>query len=799
MVVGGRIPLVFARVYDSENAGRADFGPGWQLAAAETITMAGEKATLTTESGSTLEFVEAGNKKFRLEQEHPTDYAGLARIDANTIQASLRTGFTKEFKRIDDLFRLTRIADSNGNELRLSYQGGLLVRLEDNAHFIVIRRNKSGRVTQIQDDALRSVSYSYDEAGHLIETVDLGGNHWHYSYWDDGRLNKATDPLQRLNFGVVFDDKGKVRWLQLPAGSIQFTFDPSARATTVVDRKRLTSHFFQNQDGITTRVINALGEETSIGLDGNRNVTALLRDGVAVETMRYDAGHGLLSRHTITNSGAVDRQYIYGDKGLLTRIEIANKEPQVFTYDKRGNPVLASLPDGDHGFAFANNGDLTSFSLQEAKLVFTTSSEGQIASMQRDGGAATSFAYAPGGELSEMATPGAARIKYEYQPSGLRAKMVYSDGRRVEYEYDAAGNLLSTKVFNAKGQQINGQKLEMNEAYQLVRWTLFDGTETNFRYDPNGNLTELKKGAEVTQFEYDGLDRLTAVVTPAGERLTYSYKPGERSLIEQHEHGSIDIADLRDTGLTFAGMFNVSASRPLTAAFGTVRFSESLGAFQMANSDGSEIILPHQKVEAGLARLHLFQAGVAEKAMRSGFNIPFNSMFIPAEYRTINCCPECYFDGDEWYCPPCSGGGGPGLPDHLVVLQDGTLPVNCSNPTIARAITYEVVDIDGIGLLDPFAFTETFDSETSTCGPGISPSNCAVSLTAPFLLTDLISTGCTGFDCTITATNQRWFICGGVLGIFDQPIGSPGTLEVHPGIIFVGGTLFFLPGTPIFP
>jgi hypothetical protein len=44
-------------------------------------------------------------------------------------------------------------------------------------------------------------------------------------------------------------------------------------------------------------------------------------------------------------------------------------------------------------------------------------------------------------------------------------------------------------------------------------------------------------------------------------------------------------------------------------------------------------------------------------ARQASFNIPFNTMFMPAEYASINCCPECYFDGSEWYCPPCSGGG----------------------------------------------------------------------------------------------------------------------------------------------
>ncbi len=40
LVAAGRIPLVFARVYDSSGKGSADFGPGWILSAAESIKVA---------------------------------------------------------------------------------------------------------------------------------------------------------------------------------------------------------------------------------------------------------------------------------------------------------------------------------------------------------------------------------------------------------------------------------------------------------------------------------------------------------------------------------------------------------------------------------------------------------------------------------------------------------------------------------------------------------------------------------------------------------------------------------------
>ena len=74
---------------------------------------------------------------------------------------------------------------------------------------------------------------------------------------------------------------------------------------------------------------------------------------------------------------------------------------------------------------------------------------------------------------------------------------------------------------------------------------------------------------------------------------------------------------------------------------GALRFSESLGTFQLANPAGTEIITPEVAVEQPLHKLDLVLPGVALQERQGLFSRPFNPMFIPAEYATINCCIEC--------------------------------------------------------------------------------------------------------------------------------------------------------------
>jgi YD repeat-containing protein len=277
-------------------------------------------------------------------------------------------------------------------------------------------------------------------------------------------------------------------------------------------------------------------------------------------------------------------------------------------------------------------------------------------------------------------------------------------------------------VFDKNGNQINGQKMDMDDSYRLTRWTLFDGTVTQFGYDPSGNRTEIKKGKLIIRFEYDSINRLTGVATPEGAHFTYSYKPGERSLIEQHQHAALAVEDLRDTGLTFASWLQLSATRPVTGVIGAVRFSETLGTFQLSGSDGTEIVTPQQQFQGALTKLFLFDSGHSAKQLQSGFNIPFNTMFMPGEYVTINCCPECYFRGDEWYCPPCFLPPPPPVPTYFQATSASPLLSSsfCPFNTLGTGfdVHYQVLDQDGNPL--PVGGMTPLESVTSTAGENIS-------------------------------------------------------------------------------
>ena len=50
---------------------------------------------------------------------------------------------------------------------------------------------------------------------------------------------------------------------------------------------------------------------------------------------------------------------------------------------------------------------------------------------------------------------------------------------------------------------------------------------------------------------------------------------------------------------------------------------------------------PEQAIEQPLEKLNIVADGASLQQRQHIFNRPFNPMFIPAEYATINCCPMC--------------------------------------------------------------------------------------------------------------------------------------------------------------
>ena len=250
LVTVGRIPIVFARVYDSSLRTGSDLGPGWHLSLAEyMIRHADGTLTYVDDSASELALVRSAGG-YALARPGPTDIASIE-AQGNAILVIRRDGWNKRFRQIGDRFLLTAMRDRHGNALNIHYDGERLSRIEgENGRFVAVERDPSGRIRRITDDQRRSVVYAYEPRGQLQRVIDLGGNPWQYEYDRLGRLERVIDPRNLTTATASFDAANRVRKVAILGAEYAYRY--GAGDTFITDHANRLTRVSHNRDGIAT-------------------------------------------------------------------------------------------------------------------------------------------------------------------------------------------------------------------------------------------------------------------------------------------------------------------------------------------------------------------------------------------------------------------------------------------------------------------------------------------------------------------------------------------------------------------
>lgn len=247
LAVAGRGPgLAFTRTYNS-SAGAIDgpFGFGWSSAYGMKVATSPNGAVVTEENGAEVAFVLSGGLYV---SSAPRNVAGLV---------SGSGGFTytrrnREIFGFDAAGRLTSVADRNGYATTIAYPSASLTTVIDSAGRMVnVARNGSGRVTSLTEAQApsRTVGFSYNAAGELIEVVDVNGGRMTFGYDGAHRMLRMREPkyfgdtttVPAPELTNIFDVAGKVSSQTDPLGrTTTFDYAPAgapAGSTLVTDPK----------------------------------------------------------------------------------------------------------------------------------------------------------------------------------------------------------------------------------------------------------------------------------------------------------------------------------------------------------------------------------------------------------------------------------------------------------------------------------------------------------------------------------------------------------------------------------
>lgn len=377
---------------------------------------------------------------------------------------------------------LETIVDRNANKLTYT-DNGITSSTGAKIDFI---RDTQGRITEIIDPDGKSLKYSYDANGNLIEFGDRTDNETTFEYQAqrDHYLTKVIDPLNRTSVRTEYDENGQIsKIIDANGNELEINFDAAASSQTIKDP------FGNNITRIFDDQGNVIQEVDQLG-------------GIILRT--YDANNNLLSETD--------------PEGNTTS----------YTYDNRGNKLTETDGEGN-------------------KKTYTYNAKNDILTETDALGAITNYIYDDQGRLIEKADPegsscGCARgiTKTEYNAAGEKIAETDALGRRTEYRYNERGLLIETILPDSTPDILTDNPRTKNEYDALDRLTIFTdelGRKTYYVYDKLGRQIEVIYADSTpnnlednprTKKEYDKAGLVIAEIDELGNRTELKYDNAER-------------------------------------------------------------------------------------------------------------------------------------------------------------------------------------------------------------------------------------------------------------------------------
>ena len=361
----------------------------------------------------------------------------------------------------------------------------------------------NSRIVQLLNPQGGSTSYTYDANNNKIAITNPNGKTTQFTYDGIGNVTSVTNPLGNTAF-FTYDSKNDILTSTNAAGAVTaFSYDGNGNLIKTQDAlgNKTTlaydgfgelvsstnalgnaSALTYDSSGNLTRVVNALGGTTAFGYDGISRPTTVTDGNGHTLTVTYDA----LGRRTKTVDALGNQtQYSYDLVGNLLKVIDANGSPTAYQYDNLNNLVTVTDALGHNtGYGYDANSNRVSF----------TNAKGGI-------------------------------TNYVYDSLNRRIRVTDPLGFASSYSYDASGNIVSVTDANGKIETITRDSLSrpLSRAYA-------DGNVISYAYDVNENRTSMTDSHGVTNYGYDGLNRIVLMNPPSGSIVKYGYDAvGHRS------------------------------------------------------------------------------------------------------------------------------------------------------------------------------------------------------------------------------------------------------------------------------
>jgi RHS repeat-associated protein len=427
---------------------------------------------------------------------------------------------------------VARIADPNGNQLRLTSQGIV----HSSGKSIRFDRDAAQRITRITDPREQALTYGYDGAGDLTTFTDQAGHNTTFRYDSTHRLLEIRDALGRSSQSE-YDIDGRLVAIVDPAGNrTRFGHDLDARSEAITDRLGHTTTLEYDTRGNVVRKVDPLGGISTFTYDARDNRLTETDPLGHTQAHSYDARDNVLTRtdplgHTTSFTYSSTNQVLTqtDSRGGVTR----------FGYDSRDNVVSETDPAGAvTRHTYDRSGNRTSTTDASGRWTFAYDASGQVAQTSTPVGQTRTVVRDPNGNpLIETRLSAASAqpvtTQFTYDALNRRIRTIDAIGAEQAVTYTATGEVAAET--DAAGGVTS---FTYDEQDRLVLTVHPDGAVERAAYDAEGRIIRsTDRNSRETTFVYDALGRQVSLTYPDGATVSGVYDPAGQMITTFDELG----------------------------------------------------------------------------------------------------------------------------------------------------------------------------------------------------------------------------------------------------------------------
>ena len=385
---------------------------------------------------------------------------------------------------------------------------------------------------------IEGVRNVYDGANRVISQTLPDGGTAEFLYDDEGKRTYARDQNGYIT-SYESDDKFRNIRTLYKDGEERYAYNDNDQRTLYVDKNGNKTQYSYDEQGNLIKIQDALGivKNFTYNTEG-KLLTASIEGDQLLENIYDKDGHLIRTTDALGRS----RKTVYDDKGLPVQIILPDKSSIKLTHDERGN--ISSITNAGQSAILYEYDALN-------RVIQVTDSEGNQVSYQYDErdhllsetnpeGAVRSYVYDASGRPVKTTDFDGGVMLTAYNVVGKPEKITDKEGSETKISYDPAGNI-SEEV--SPSGTVSVYQYDRNNRLIQAKQTAPQQEEpaervTEYTYDPAGNLLRAQAGdgkevMTAVSYEYDALNRVTAVTSPVGGRTVYTYdkKTGKISSI----------------------------------------------------------------------------------------------------------------------------------------------------------------------------------------------------------------------------------------------------------------------------